>query len=144
MLTPADFKTIITSNLNDDRIFAIQAFLTRLIARTQFGDGINQHRLKDTVTGNYVTSLADFITKLDATNIKPDFYYYAGDMAGDRNHPIAVTLSNFEIELNEHSNEDNIYLAHYGKEARHIMLLINYLADGDTILPLKIYDVRLI
>lgn len=144
MLSSADFKDIITANLNDDRIFSIQAFLTRLIERKTFGDGIEQYRIKDKVTDSWVTSLEDFIAKLDANSLKPDYFYYSDKMTGDRVHPTAVNLSNFDIYLNEYSNEDSIYFSMFGKGMKHILLLINYVSDADPDLPLKIFEIRLI
>ena len=144
MLTNTQFKDIIVQNLNEDRIFAIQAFITRLVERKVFGDGIERYRIKDKITGTMVTSLDDFITKLDADSLRPDYFYYSDKMGGDRIHPTAVNLSNFEVHLDEHSFEDAVYFSMFGKGNKNILILINYLSDADTSLPLKIFEIRLI
>lgn len=147
MLTPLDFKNIITNNLTDQRIFSIQAFITRLIDRKTFGGGVEQYRIYDKTTATYVTSLADFITKLDVNSIIPDYFYNADKMTGDRIHPIAINLTNFVIRLNINSDEDNYYHSVYGAGAldnKSILLLANYISDGDLVLPIKLYEIRLI
>lgn len=144
MLTNADIKDIISQNLSDPRIFSIQAFLTRLVKRQTFGDGILQYRIKDKVTNTYVTDLADFITKIDPASLFPDYFYYSDKMQGDRVHPFAVNLSNFTVALDANSAEDSIYFEMFGREDKHILMLINYMNDGDTVLPLKLFEIRLI
>ena len=144
MLTSSDFKNIITANLNDDRIFSIQAFLARLIERKTYGNGIEQYRIRDRITNSWVTSLNDFIFKLDTNSIKADYFYYSDKMTGDRIHPIAVNLTNFDVYLNEYSGEDIIYFSMFGKGVKHILFLINYISDNDPVLPLKIFEIRLI
>ena len=144
MLTKADFKDMIAQNLADPRIFAIQAFLARLIERKKFGDGIAQYRIKDKITNTDITSLEDFIAKLDADSLVPDYFYYSDKMQGDRTHPTAVNISNFIISLDEHSDEDALYFSMFGRDEKNILFLMNYLSDGDSVLPLKIYELRLI
>ena len=144
MLTNSQIKDIITQNLNDGRIFSIQAFITRLLERKVYGDGIEQYRVKDKVTNTMVTSLSDFIAKLDANSLRPDYYYYADKMEGDRVHPTAVNLSNFEVTLDEHAPEDSIYFSMFGKGSKNILILMNYLSDADSVLPMKIFEIRLL
>lgn len=143
-MTNADVKDIISQNLTDPRIFSIQCFLARLIERKTHGDGILQYRIKDKVSNTYVSSLADFIAKLDTNSLVPDYFYYSEKMSGDRTHPTAVNLSNFVVTLDEHSQEDAIYFGMFGREDKNILLLLNYLSDGDSVLPLKIFEIRLI
>ncbi len=144
MLTSADLKDIIAQNLTDPRIYSIQSFLSRLIERKKYGDGILQYRIKDKITNTFVTSLDDLIAKLDANSLSSDYFYYSDKMSGDRIHPTAVNLSNFIAVFDEHSEEDAIYFNMFGRENKNILLLINYLSDGDSVLPLKIFEIRLI
>lgn len=138
-------KDIIAQNLGDDRIFSIQSFITRLIERKVHGSGIDQYRVKDKVSGAWVTDLDDFIAKLDADSLKSDYFYYADKMEGDRVHPTAVNLSNFEVYLTEHSDEDNIYSQMFGKSpVKNILLLVNYLSDADPVLPMKVFEIKLL
>lgn len=149
MLTKSDFKGMIAQNLADPRLYAIQSFLVRLIERRTFGDGIEQYRITDKKTNAPVTSLDDFIAKLDADSLFADYFYYSDKMQGDRTHPTAVNLSNFVVNLDEHSQEDSLYYGMFGRDTKHnddknILILMNYLSDGDLDLPLKIYEIRLI
>ena len=103
MLTNSQVKDIITQNLNDDRIFSIQAFITRLLERKVYGDGIEQYRVKDKVTNTMVTSLSDFIDKLDANSLRPDYFAlrpYRGNLHmhskfsdGDKNETPAMMVA---------------------------------------------------
>lgn len=140
----ATFKSIIEQNLSDPRIFAIQSFLSRLIERKKYDDDIPRYRIFDVVTESFVTSLDDFILKLNAQHIFANYYYYSAAMTGDRCHPISVALSNFVIKLDSNSDEDNIYTEMFGKPSDRIMFLLNYLSDSDTVLPLKIFEIKLI
>lgn len=144
MLTNIQLKDVVAQNLADLRIYAIQAFLTRLIARKTHGSGIEQYRIHDKVTNTAVTSLDDFITKLDPASLVADYFYYSDGMTGDRTHPTAVNLSNFEVKLDKNSPEDSVYFSMFGAEAKNILLLLNYLSDGDLDLPLKVFEIRLI
>lgn len=143
MLTNASIKTIIQNNLNDDRIFSIQSFITRLIERKTFGDGIEQYRIKNINTDTYITTLADFISNIDVTKLNAQYYYNSEKMGGDRVHPFMAYIGNYEVELNKHSEEDSIYFSMFGGNNK-IMFLLTYISDGDTVLPIKIIEIKLV
>ena len=71
-------------------------------------------------------------------------YQHTDRMAGDRTNPTVVVLQNFVVELTPHSKEDSYYTGSYGSGEKKIMFLVNYISDGDEVLPLKIFSVRLI
>jgi hypothetical protein len=144
MLTPADFKAIISANFDDNRIFAIQSFVSNLIERKRFSDGINQFRIKDTNDGTFVTSLANFVSKIDDTKLSVGYHLFTDVMLGDRVHPMVASIGNLEVELNKHSAEDEIYFTMFGENVKKIMFIISYISDGDTVLPLKIIEIKLI
>ena len=144
MITTADMKAILATNLDDRRILAIQLFLTDLIERETYGDGIERYRIKNTTTDTYITSLADFIAAIDASQMSMALWRHNDAMGGDRTHPTAVTLGNFVVEFSPYSQEDAYYTAQFGSENKHILFLVNYLSDGDDLLPLKIFTVRLV
>lgn len=144
MLTAAGIKTIIENNFADDRIFAIQSFIYRLIERKTYGDGINQYRIKNTNTNTYITSLADFLTNIDTTKLVAEYHYFCDRMGGDRAHPFYAVMENYEVELNRFSKEDSIYFNMFGENNKNIMFLFNYLADADPTLPIKIFEVKLV
>lgn len=142
MLTKAELKSIITNNFNDVRISSIVLFINELIEREKYGGGINQYRIFDTKTNSFITSLNQFITAIDENSLSMRYLYGSEKMTGDRMHPMVATIGNFVVQLNEYSEEDQEYFKTYGK-ATKINFLLNYLADGDTVLPLKIFEVRL-
>ena len=143
MLTNAIAKTTLIDNLNDIRISAITLFLERLIERKVHGGGINQYRIKNKLTDTYITSLADFILAIDETELTYDFNYSGDKAEADRLRSLIIIPNNFIIELDSHTDEDDLYFSRYGKSVNRIMFLLNYMNDGDTVLPLKVFDIRL-
>lgn len=143
MLTNAIAKTTLIDNLNDIRISAITLFLERLIERKIHGGGINQYRIKNKLTDTYITSLADFISAIDEAELTYDFNYSGDKAEADRLRSLIIIPNNFIIELDSHTDEDDLYFSHYGKSVNRIMFLLNYMNDGDTVLPLKVFDIRL-
>lgn len=149
MMTKAQLKTVLVDNLQDDRLFAIQAYLEALIERRTYGGGINQYRIKDSVTNSYITSLSDFISKLDANSLFYSYDYNCRMIDVDKTHPFILSPGNFIVELDPNSGEDSLYTSKFGEGLGqtyryNIFFYINYLADIDTTLPLKITDVRLV
>lgn len=144
MLTTTELKTIITQNFDDIRITSIVLFIDRLLERGFHGGGINQYRIKNLTTDTYITNLTEFLTAIDPNQIDMDYFYFSDKMTGDRTHPIAVILKNFEVEISNLASEDDTYIRMFGSKSKRIMFLMNYLSDGDTVLPLKIIEIRLI
>lgn len=143
MITNAQIKAIILQNLDDIRISSISLFLLKLISRKQFGGGINQYRLKNLNTGNYITSIEEFKVALDALMLTPDYNYNIRPNVGELIHPFTVTIDNVAIELDKNSYEDEVYLSLFSADVQKLVFHLNYMNDGDTILPLKIIEVRL-
>ena len=102
-MTTTEMKAVIAANLDDNRILAIQLFLTDLIEREKFGGGVERYRIKNTLTDQYVTSLTEFKNQVDPDSIKMSMYQHTDRMAGDRTNPTVVVLPNFVVELTPHS-----------------------------------------
>lgn len=143
MLTKTNLKTIIVNNLNDIRITAIALFINRLISRNKYDGNIPQYRIKNIINNTYVTNLTDFSSNIDANSLIMDYYFNSDKITSDRIHPFTVILGNYIVELNPNSEEDSFYTSIYGNSSK-IILLMNYLADGDITLPLKIFEIKLI
>lgn len=143
MLSNSDIKTIVTNNLNDNRIFSIQLFISSLIERKRFGSGINQYRIKNTNDNSYITSLAEFIANIDDTKIKSSYYFGSEKMGGDRVHPFIISINNYIVEIDKNCEEDSMYFNMFGENNR-VAFLLSYISDGDTVLPIKIIEVKLI
>lgn len=142
MITAAILKDAIVANFADPRIASIQLFINQLISRKDHGNGIDQYRLTNKTTNAPITSIDDFLAAIDVTNINFGYYFYSDAITGDRVHPTYITLENISVSLNVHSYEDNVFRMQGAGEK--ILFLINYIADGDTVLPLKIYEVKLV
>ena len=144
MMTTTEMKAVLTANMSDVRILAIQLYLTDLIEREKHGDGMERYRIVNTNTGSRVTSLDDLVSQIDPTKLHMAHYAHTDRMAGDRTNPTVVILNNFSVELSEHAKEDTQYTSMYGSGNKRIMFLVNYISDGDEVLPLKIFSVRLV
>lgn len=143
MLTNTELKTVIVQNLNDQRLYSLQRFLTDLIERKTHGGGIPQYRITNTLTNQPVTSLTDLIDAIHPASMKPEVVKNADALGGDRLHPFRVILDNLKVTVNRYSAEDQDYFVS-GKEDLKIALYINYLSDADPDLPLKVFSFRLI
>lgn len=143
MLNQAAVNAILAANFSDDRIYAIQSFITDLIERKKYGGGVNQYRIKNTNDGTYITDLAGFVSNIDPTKLEAKYNYLNDKLSGDRTHPFTVTIGNYIVELSDLTTEDEIYTEMFGNDKKVIKFFLNYLADGDTVLPIKIFQVKL-
>lgn len=146
MLSNAQLKAVLVANLTDDRIFAIQMFLTKLILRKNAPLGISPYRIQLTTTDpdTYITSLDEFIAAIDENSFDADYDRYAESMGGDRVHPFTITLTNFTVKVLDYIPEDGIYATSSSDKGLKIRFSLNYLSDADSVLPIKIFDVRLV
>jgi hypothetical protein len=144
MMTNADIATLLVNNLNDVRQFSVQSFLSRLIARTTYNPPVAQYRITNTTTGAVVTTLADFILAIDALHLEAGFNYRSKAIDSDKTHPFVVVLNNFSVELTQYCADDDIYYTLFGVGTKKIVFTVNYLADGDAVLPLKITSIKLV
>lgn len=144
MLTNAQIKTILIDNLNDLRINGAALFINNLISRENYGGGIEQYRIYNTNTNAYVESLADFINGIDENTLVQNWSINTGLKELDKTQPTVITLSNFEVSLEKTTDEDYSFTEMYGVSTKKIVIVLNYLSDGDTILPLKIVRVKLV
>lgn len=141
MLSNAQLVTLLATNLNDDRMLSIQAYLTRIIDRKVYGSGIPQYRVLNTVTGAYITSLDMFINAIHPDHISVDYYRRTTQTTvGDVIHPALVLLEQFVVEILEYSDEDDIYSSVVGVGTRGIAFILSYMNESE---PLKISDIKL-
>jgi len=143
MLTNESLRTIILDNFNDIRISAITLFIKRLMERKAYGDGLNRYRLSNTITNSYITSFSEFTDAIDANRLTYDYNFNGDKGESDRLSSITVVPENLIVNIDTKSGEDSIFTSRFGKYANRIMFLMNHMNDGDTVLPLKIYDIRL-
>jgi len=142
-MTNEQFRAIIAANLIDVRITSITLFINRLISRNLYSAGIDQFRLKNTVTDTYIKNMQEFIAAIVPTHLTADFNYNADRMTGNSIHPMVVTFDNIDVNLNRNSIEDELYFNAYGYSSK-IQMSLNYLNDADPNLPLKVYTIKLV
>lgn len=143
MITKDELKTILVDNLRSPRQYGLQLFLTELLERGNYGGGIERYRVKNTVTGAYVTTLEELIAALDAEQLRPRPMFNAPKLTGDRVHPAVVVVENLSVELLSYCEDDADFLQLSGSGTKKLYLYVNYVSDDDTVLPLKIYTVKL-
>lgn len=146
-MTPANLVTILRANLTDDRMYGVQLFIERLLKRTRHGDGIAQYRIVDTTNASDITSLADFSNAIAEANVVPAFPWNGEGMSSDRVVGFDVLLKNLEVNFHPLSAEDEVFSRQYdfGQMQKYqFMLHVAYMNDGDEVLPLKVYWIRLV
>jgi hypothetical protein len=145
LLTQTQLKSILLDNFNDIRIAAISFYMNRLISRVTFGGGIEQYRIYNTVTDSYITDLPSFLNAIDEAHIHANYAYSTEEHSVEKTHPIQVTLTNLIVKLDNHATDDSYYhsLVGYNTAGNKLTFTINYLSDGDDVLPLKIINIKL-
>lgn len=141
MITPAQAQALIVQNLNDIRCSSVAIFIQAILKRNTFGPGVPEFRIRNKVTGNLITSLADFISAIDANHLA-----FVNMRSSNRDlnmiRPFTVVLKNLEIKLMS-IEEDNFISIDFGSNISSISLDLSYLNDNDPVLPLKIVNARL-
>lgn len=145
-MTPANLVTVLQANLADDRMYGIQLFIEKLLKRTTYGDGIEQYRITN-LNGNVkITSVAAFSAAIAQANVVPVFPYQNEGMSSDRVVGFDVVLTNLEVEFHSSSRDDAFFSQYYdfdNKKKFQFTLHLGYMNDGDEVLPLKVYYIRL-
>ena len=137
-------QQILYKNFQDVRISAIQLYIQRLLRRNKISTGINEFRIKNLVTGQYVTSMNEFETLVSTQSLTMSYHFNSDRMSGDHTHPVLVVLDTLQVELNPNSNEDEIFINTYGRLVNRIAFSLNYMSDSDLDLPVKIFEVKLV
>lgn len=145
MITNARIKQLLELNLRDERMTASALFIQTLIERKNHGGGIERYRIKNTVTGQWVTSVEEFITQLDANEIKLSYPFEGEKLQGDRVTGFLVDLTNFEVQWNHHSISDRPHLTFFDiGSQKYFQFYLIYMNDGDEVIPLKISYTKLV
>ncbi|QXN70458.1 hypothetical protein AGENTSMITH_54 [Bacillus phage vB_BspM_AgentSmith] len=153
-MTKVELVQLLKDNLADNRLVAVKLFLEDLISRNTHGSGIGQYRMYTTTpsvvpgqepTKNYITSVDDFLTKLDSEELTAEFMYGSFKATGRVTPPISTTPTNIVVELDHHSEEDNLYFRYWGGSTikKQISFTLSYMNDNDKELPIKIVNVAL-
>lgn len=145
-MTPANLVTVLQANLVDDRMYGIQLFIEKLLKRATYGDGIEQYRITNLNDGTKITTVAAFSAAIAAANVVPMFPYQNEGMSSDRVVGFDVLLTNLEVEFNSNSRDDSFFSQYYDfdkKKKFQFTMHLGYMNDGDELLPLKVYYVRL-
>lgn len=146
-MTPANLVTAVQANLADDRMYGIQLFIEKLLKRTTYGDGIEQYRMTNLTTAAKITSMADFVAAITTAGTKANFPYTGEGMQPDRVVGFEVNLTNIEVEFHPLARDDQFFSQMYDfsvKKKFQFMLHMGYMNDGDEVVPLKVYYIRLV
>lgn len=142
MLSNTQIKQLIIDNLNSPFCFPMALFLTKLIQRdtTKFNTP-DLYRIKDVNTNTDVTSLSDFISKIDDTKFEynVNISSYSNNMIG-----VIVKMMNFEVTLKETHVQDSPFTSIFGIGKHRVCFHLAYARDNDATLPMKISNIVLL
>lgn len=145
MITYARVQQLLQLNLRDERVTSAVLFIQTLIERKNYGGGIERYRIKNKTTGNWVTSVEEFIDQIDANHIKMAYPYEGEKLQGDRITGFLVDLTNFEVQWTYESPADRPFLTFFDVACqRYFQFYLTYLNDGDEVIPLKISYTKLV
>ena len=145
MITNARIKQLLELNLRDERMTASALFIHTLIERKVHGGGIERYRIKNKTTGQWVTSVEQFIAEIDETQIKLAYPFEGEKLQGDRVTGFLVDLSNFEVQWHYEAKSDRPFLTFFDVGTqRYFQFYLIYMNDGDEIIPLKISYTKLV
>ena len=145
MITPARLKELLTLNLRDERMTSAALFIQNLIARDRYGSGIEQYRIKNLLTGEWVTSLEQFILQLDESKIRLEYPYEGERLQTGRVTGFVIRLDQYEVQWGVRTFSDQRFSNFFDFETqRHFQFMMAYMNDGDEALPVKISFVKLI
>jgi len=135
MLTKTQLATMISTNLTDDRMFSIQLYLDTL--------AVTRPRVVNNVTATSIPNLAGIIAAIDPLHMTIAYNFNGLPGASQTVQSFIVNLTNLEVNLTN-SDLDDPYTNKVGVGKKIIQLVMGYLSDGDTVLPLKIFKVNLV
>ena len=148
MQTKAQVAANLKDNLADKRMHGICLFIDSLIERNNPEIGIPVYRIKNKITGNPITSVADFISAISGDHLTQSYPFQGERNNTDRVTGYIVTLTNMVLEFDINSQEDLFYSNHYNFFADFGRLYnfsfhMAYLNDADPTLAVKTTSVRL-
>ena len=145
MITKARVKELLQINLRDERMSAIAFFINNLIQRKTHGSGIEQYRIKNTLTGQWVTSLEDFIAQIDAENLFLSYPYEGERLQSDRVTGFLATIDHYQVLWDNNAKSDKDFASFFDLSSqRFFQFFLVYMNDGDTEVPLKASYIKLV
>ena len=145
MITNARVKQLIQLNLRDERMTSSALFVGRIIERRKHGAGVDQYRIKNLVTGEFITSLDEFIDQIDESKLHLTFPYEGERLQTDRVTGFLVTLDQYEVQWSRVAEADKTFSSIFDiNSQKHFQFCLVYMNDGDEELPLKISYPKLV
>lgn len=145
MITKERTKEMLQTNLRDERMTSSALFINTLIERDQHGSGIERYRIKNTTSGEWVTSIEQFVDEIDAGSIRLEYPYEGERLQSDRVTGFLVCLDNFKVEWSFAAKSDKPFASFFDMTSQvKFMFFICYMNDGDTDVPLKISSTKLV
>lgn len=145
MITQERTKQLIQLNLRDERATASALFIRGLLARKKHGSGIEQYRIRNTSTGQWITTLDEFINQLEADKLFLSYPYEGEKLQGDRVTGFLVTVDHYEVVWNKVARSDDPFSGIFDLGSqKFFQFYLIYMNDGDVDLPLKISYTKLV
>ncbi|MDD2819439.1 MAG: hypothetical protein PHN51_11685 [Candidatus Nanopelagicales bacterium] len=143
MLTKPQVAAIIAANFADNRIFATPLFVSKLLERSVHGGGIDRYRMTNTLTGQPITTEAEFLAAVNACDFTLNYPFDSEPMSTDRVTGFYVTVKNISIKFHQYSEEDAFFgrFLDFGRHPDHrygVQFYLGYMNDGDEVLPIKV------
>lgn len=142
MITTAVVQSTILANFNDNRIASAHLFIRDLLERKVVLDGISRYRITTTPGNVEVTTMAEFLSNITAGNITLHYPYNLFNVEPDKTTPIQVVLNGMKVNVLP-VEEDGPFAGMSGHGDKKIMIYLNYVADADSVLPVKIVGITL-
>lgn len=145
MISKERVKELLQLNLRDERITSAALFISNIVQRKTYGSGVEQYRIKNTLTGQWVTSLDEFINSISQDDVFLSYPYEGERLAGDKVTGFLATIDHFEVIWNPESKSDKDFASFFDlKTQKLFQFLMVYMNDGDTTLPVKATYVKLV
>lgn len=145
MITKARVKELLQLNLQDERATATALFIQNLIQRKSHGSGIAQYRIINTLTDQWITSLDEFISTIDAESLFLSYPYEGERLSGDKVTGFLVTIDHYEVLWDTNSKSDKDFGSAFDLNSQKLFqFYLVYMNDGDLDVPLKVSYVKLV
>jgi hypothetical protein len=144
--TSATLRQLIVDNLNSITSLSIQLFLSQLVENKDAADTVPRYRIFNKATNTYILNYDELLAALLNSSVDIG-YTYDMNMHYDPSiiTPARVYITGLEINIDGPSDKYGALLtSKYGLGKKIIMLRMNYMADGDVALPLKIITIDLV
>lgn len=131
------------NSLDDVRCIGPILDLEKFISREIYDEATPQYRLYTDEGETPITGLDDLKSLLTEENVTIESFVGRNSSTSHTLSPVLVTMTNVELKLKLHSDQDTEIIALFGRKAKRLSFALGYCNDNDTNLPLKLLNVFL-